>query len=93
MDFVDVVERMINEKRNPLYLDPWVPADTEAFKCVKNTFTDDNNLVIRSIKVEDFEFMINYTDGGGVGMGEYPPRITLYCLVNFENYKRKRNTK
>ena len=20
-------------------------------------------------------------------MGEYPPRITLYCLVNFEKYK------
>ena len=86
MKFEDVVERMINEKKNPIIFDAWVDADIEAFKCVKEVFTQGGTW-LEYVKAGNFKFKAEYTKGGGFGMGEYPPEIKLYCLVDFENRK------
>lgn len=84
MIFEDVVERMIEEKKNPLILDAWVDRDCEAFKCVRNTFTQNGGTWFEYLNIGDFKFKAEYTKGGGAGMGEFPAEIRLYCLVNFE---------
>lgn len=88
MVFEDVVERMINENKNPLILDAWVDKDVEAFRCVKETFTQGNTM-LEYIKAGNFKFKCDYKPGGGLGMVKYAPEIRLYCLVDFENRKVK----
>ncbi len=84
MRFEDVVERMVNEKKNPIVLNSWVDADLEAFKCVKNLFTQTMFHHFEYMKFGNFKFKVDYTPGGGAGMVEFPAVIKLYCLVDFE---------
>ena len=84
MIFEDVVERMVNEQKNPIILDSWVDADLEAFTSVKNLFTQNGGTWFEYMKFGNFKFKADYTPGGGAGMGEFPAVIKLYCLVDFE---------
>lgn len=88
MVFEDVVERMINENKNPLILDAWVDKDVEAFRCVKEIFKQGDTM-LEFIKAGNFKFKCDYKSGDGFGMGEFAPEIRLYCLVDFENRKVK----
>lgn len=83
MRFEDVVRRMINENKNPLILDAWVDKDVEAFRCVKELFTQGNTM-LEYIKAGNIKFKCDYKPGD-LGMVKYAPEIRLYCLVDFEN--------
>lgn len=56
MIFEDVVERMVNEKQNPLILDAWVDSDLEAFECVRNLFTQNGGTWFEYMKFGNFKF-------------------------------------
>jgi len=73
----DVFKMMLETKRNWIRLDPWVPADAEAYAKIRT---------VSGKKIyEGYEFVVKHQKGGGAGMGEYPPTADIMILHTFED--------
>lgn len=73
----EVFEKMIEEKKSIWRIDPWVPGQREPFNAIKEGPS--------TVKYKGLTFSITRKSGGGRGMGEYPPTVSISILHTFED--------
>lgn len=76
----DVLELMRNKQKNPMSFDPWVAEEAGLYHKLKNLYNNGLYEYTNGKMLVD----ISFTDGGGSGMGGYPPSVTVSVLFNFK---------
>lgn len=79
----DVLELMRSKQRNPMSFDPWVAEEAGFYHKLKALY---NNGLYEYVN-DKLLVKIDFTDGGGSGMGGYPPSVTVSVLVNFRDLR------
>ncbi len=76
----NVIEYMKQKKVNPLRVDTWGSSkeETKIFSILKNVYK--NNKVI---EIDNYKILIDFTKGGGSGMGEHPDEYKISILLKF----------
>jgi len=75
-----VIKNLIKKGSLSKTFDPWVDEEKKVFDIL-------NKDKISEITVKGIKFKIERRSGGGAGMGEYPPTISLIAVKIIDGYK------
>ena len=71
-----IFRAILSERQSRVTFDSWMPGQLEEFNTLRNVSGDNF--------FKDYNFYVVYNQGGGAGMGAYPPTITVYVLTTFK---------